>query len=170
MEANYFDIHAVSSSSLKSLCADQGGTPKRFKMYMEGEAKRKVTPYLALGSSVHKWMEDKSSFSIADFDKPSDTVCEIVESLYREGLPLAVPPIIDEMDRKKYYAKMVDVSKRADKVIIPGQEYYNWLKSSEGKVVMSAAERDKFNGIQESVMNNRRVASILEDDSLKREF
>jgi hypothetical protein len=163
----YFQTRAVNSSCLKYIDPDEGGSPARLMHYFKTK-KEIVSPWLTMGLTVHKWIEQRDMFSVADFDKPSDAICDIVDLVYNDGVDFDIGDIKSYVDFSGYQ-KNWKIETRVKKVREMGTEYFNFLKNSEGKIALTASERDTLNGIQEGVMKNSRVSDIIMSPHMDRE-
>ena len=75
-ESNYYDYGnsrqiVISNSALSQINPQQGGHPIKFIAYLEGKKEEKESKALERGKVLHKYAENKDSFIIADFEKPS---------------------------------------------------------------------------------------------------
>ena len=75
---DYFSIKAISSSSLRYYDRSHGGSPSKFKSFIENEFERKETTSMEKGTLLHKWNENRDTFIISDVEKPSETISKII--------------------------------------------------------------------------------------------
>lgn len=173
----YRELRAVNNSSLSRLNPDEGGSTKKFKIFMSGEEPEKITPYYTLGSTLHKWIEDRTEFVVEDFDKPSDSICAIVEAVHEqeknkgEIFPaFKVILYLLQEARNRNYGKSWSDDVVVKKIVEGrGSEYLDFLRNSENKMVLSKAENEKFAGMVASLMEDDKIMGLLSDKSIKRE-
>lgn len=169
MNDNYRNNVAVSNSSLSALNPDQGGSLIKFRSFLEGEREKETTPSLTFGSYVHNWIENPDEFAIADFDKPSETICKMLEDMYRQGGDIMDPETVLHHAALFNYGQSWKEETRISKILEAGRKYFGWLKESNGKVVLSAADKELLVNVQNALMKNSDIYDVIMDDKLKRE-
>ena len=78
----YYKDKRISNSSLSYINPEQGGSPRKFKDYLDGNLEHLETPSLYHGSMIHKFILEPDTFAVADVERPSDTIVKIMEKVY----------------------------------------------------------------------------------------
>ena len=79
---DYLQSKKISNSSLSYINPEQGGSPRKFKDYLDGNLEHLETPSLYAGSTIHKFILEPDTFAISDVERPSDTIVKIIDKVY----------------------------------------------------------------------------------------
>ena len=99
------DNIVVSSSSLKHIDPEQGGSPIAFIEFLEN--KGDDTPSTRLGTLIHLYHEDPNNFAIADVLKPSEKlgiIADFVIDRIKEGVIYSTALIQEGIEFAGYYS------------------------------------------------------------------
>jgi hypothetical protein len=146
MSKNYFSNPSISNSSLAAINPEQGGSPQKFKKFLEDNSEQKYSVSLERGSLIHLYCEHPDDFIISDVEKPTDLMCKWVEyafnGLKRNNLDLVKglddDYIVFVKDTVKAYDNIKDKTKIVEKFKKEGQAYYDFLVKGDGKICMTA--------------------------------
>lgn len=166
---NYFDYGRdgdeiiVSNSSLSHINPDEGGSLKRFLNYIRGDAEKEESKSLERGTILHRFMEDKDSFTILPDDRPSEDVCKILlrvrEDVIERGLvPSALEHhqdmIVQVARELNYGAKNWKSDTIIGKVREKGDAYFKFLGDSDGKVMTDRKTREILQGVTDGILSD----------------
>lgn len=149
-EIEYYSIGSrqdivVSSSSLKHIDPEQGGSPQQFLAFFDENKEIEETKYLRIGKMIHKWAEDPESFHIAAVAKPAEKLGIVADAIIDwckgNGEELTDQIYLDIARRCNYQAGYKDDTLIA--TVKKGAEVYihELLEAdSQGKIYLSEAE------------------------------
>ena len=126
---SYYNVKAISNSSLTYLCEDQGGSRLKFKKrYIDGDLEQEVTPSLENGKIIHAYIESPDDFVIADIDKPSGMMAEFVEAIYAShGFGDINDTIVKAHKESGLYSSIKKENTIISKFEKEGKAYYDYL-------------------------------------------
>ena len=83
---NYYEVGTkedivISSSILKHICPEQGGSPQQFLESFEKEEEKTESKWLRTGKLIHKWAEDKENFHVAAVAKPAEKLGLVADGI-----------------------------------------------------------------------------------------
>lgn len=166
MEKDYYSIKAVSNSSLGLINPSQGGSPQKFKRFLDKAETKEETPSLRNGKLIHKYVEDPESFHISDIIKPPDMMCSWVEEVHNKVscYPFVTDDLLNEAilqtkgDRYKATTKEQSI---LDKFKETGMDYLSHLQDSQGKHILTKEEHSVINSCIESLHNHPQANNLL---------
>lgn len=171
---NYYSVPAISNSSLSMFNPEQGGSPLKFKTFiLDGNKKEDDSVSMENGRLIHKYIEDKDSFVIADVTKPSDMMTEWMERAYNtfgkvRVLQLQEDPvmliktcILPDAIRKGAYKSTKDEEKIIKKVLDEGFNYFNYLQETDGKLVISSSQKFLLENCIRNIDSNSEAVKLL---------
>lgn len=163
--SDYYDVNAISNSSLSCIDPTMGGSPKKFKNFLEKNYEKKNSVSLERGTLLHSWIEKPDEFVVSDIVKPSEKVCEIIEHIfnnYAEDWVISEKEIICNTAKDKGYGKNWKDDTLYKKVWEEGgREYYEFLASSDGKICVDAATANTLRNCQQSILENDAATALL---------
>lgn len=153
---SYFDVKAISNSALNALDPEMGGSPAKFKKYLDGIYENKESLSLERGSLLHSWLEHQDNFIVAELDKPTGQMGAYVESYYKNLIggydeTSASEIAYAEVNSKKYKLETMQLEFLKPEY----QEYFNFLKEANNKNVLNKFTKDILSNCQESIRNNK---------------
>jgi len=151
-ENPYYEVDAVSNSSLKYINPEEGGHPRKYQSFKAGNEKISSLS-LDRGKLLHKWVENRDSFEVSEIDAPSDMVIKWVELVINsERNWLAekdITPNQEELEdiilRAKKHLNIYNNYKDDVKIIAlfnSFSDYYNFVKYPSDKIALTSATRD----------------------------
>jgi len=162
---------AISSTSVKQF---KNMPPIEWqKLWITKEKEQKSSIALKKGSLTDDLLFDPSivedRYLVMEFKKPSDTISYIVENVFNVNIPL-----IDLRDKIIEYAKIVPMDDNktgygqswnedtlVNKIIDGGSEYYEFLKTTNGKCVVGASEYMASLGMAEAIKKSEECKQYL---------
>jgi hypothetical protein len=179
----YYDVgntneFVVSHSLIKNYSSEDGGSYEKMLEYLSSEKIGKSeSKSLENGTLIHRYMENPTSFEVDDDDKPSDTICAIVDKLFNEyELDLSMPldhqllmaPIIEIAKEIGYYPKWGDEAKHRN-IVKDGKVYFEFLKKANGKTILTKAQKIALEGMKSS-LNGDQCAPFVHGGFMPMEF
>ena len=164
---NYYNVKKISNSSLSYINPKQGGSPRKFKDYIDGNLEHLETPSLYHGSTIHKFILEPETFAVADLEKPSDAIVKIIEKVYN------ITKSEIDTDLSKYneyifgsarelnYGQSWKPDTLIKKIIDQGQEYYDFLLRADGKTCINQKTAAMLTAISASINAHKAASDLL---------
>lgn len=159
----YYQSDRLNQSSLKEL---EKGLDS-FKDWQEAcKNNTSIPDYFLLGKVVDTILtgdygEYDNTF-IAMRNKPSEKVCEIIEYVFKKNQENPVTElkdyegdILEAVNKYEYYPKWKDETRIAN--ILKSEEYFEFLKESQGKIIIPQEIEEKGIAIANSLKTNERT-------------
>ena len=164
---DYYQSNKISNSSLSYINPEQGGSPRKFKDYIDGNLDQKESFSLYAGTTIHQYLLEPHTFMVSDVERPSDTIVKIIEKVY--GITKG------EMDTdinshheylfgsaKEFgYGQSWKPETLIKKIIDQGKDYYDFLLRADGKICIDQKMAGMLANIKESVNNHAYVKELL---------
>ncbi len=167
----YYDVKAVSNSSLRYINPDQEGSPVLFKEHWDGKAPSLKTSSLEFGNLVHlAALEPHLCNYIVDETNTPDKIRDILKDAFaslKDSLELKaaitgedttikaldehIYVIIEACDRQAY-GRTWKPETRINKVMSAGSAYWDLLRSSD-KFIITQKQLDSLNSCMNSLEN-----------------
>jgi len=153
---NYFEVKAISNSALNALDPEMGGSPAKFKKYMDGVYESKESLSLERGSLLHSWLEHQDNFIVADLDKPTGQMGAYVESYYKNLIAGYDSVSASEIAYAEVGFKRDKIETVLKKFTEPeNAEYFHFLEEATGKNVLTKATKEILEACKQSIQNNK---------------
>jgi len=166
---DYYKSTKISNSSLSYINPEQGGSPRKFKDYIDGNTNNISTPSLYTGTTIHQYFLEPETFMVSDVDRPSDTIVKVIDKVY-EVTRGELNTDIESHDlyllgaAKEFgYGQSWKPETLLKKIIDQGKEYYNFLHRADGKICIDQKMAAMLANIKESVNNHAGVKKLLFD-------
>lgn len=175
----YYDVKAVSNSSLKHINPAEGGSAKLFKQHWENLGPKLKTSSLEFGNLLHLAVLEPHLLDYqVDQSNTPDKIRDILKDLYTQtiesdalaativGEEVEVGPIEDYaysiigVCDKHAYGRTWKTETRMNKILSSGYEYWNLLRNSK-KFIITQAQHDLMQVCLESIKNNSAVNQAL---------
>lgn len=167
-EETYFDVGAphdivVSNSAASRINPDEGGSFLRFEQYFQEEEEKATVNHLEKGRILHRYIKDARNFAVADENKPSDTICEIIEMTLAETrsdlpAPAGLITVFDQLKDTIIQAARVKKWNKTwgDDAVFrnlkkDGEGYLNFLIENMGKIILSKDVKESVDGMKLSI-------------------
>ena len=165
-DKNYYEQAGISNSSLSFLCQDQNGSRLKYKKnYVDGEREEFRSPSLENGKLIHLYIEDPDKFIVADIDKPSGMMGELVEAVYaNHGFGEIGDTIVSQCETLGLYKSIKKKDTLVDKFEKDGREYYNHLVNTGDKdpeLVLTGKQKELIENCVNSLKSNPNTVSEL---------
>ena len=177
----YYDIKAVSNSSLSHINPAQGGSPSQFKANWDGEGPVLRTSSLEFGNLVHLAVLEPHLLNYTvDRTNTPDKIRDIVKTVFEAVKPQEDPfnldapttvgnfedyhmAILSAIDKHSYGANWKEDT-RVRKVLENGGSYFKTLASAhnEGKFVITEAMESRLNNVMAGLGRDRYGALMLD--------
>jgi len=161
---NYFNIRAISNTSLGKINPEQGGSPLFFKAFMDGTFKEDSTPSFSNGDIIHKGILEPELIAVAA-EKPTALLGLFIDNLVEleKGKPLSI--LSDEQDlleAKRLTGYKIPVAQILKKLETPiAQEYLKFKKSCGDKIAITAKERILLDNCINSISHSERARDLI---------
>lgn len=180
------DDIVISSTSLKYIDPESGGSPRKFmKFFEEPIEERKESKFVEMGVQIHKFIESPEEFVISDIEKPTEMMCTWVNSVKK--LIDEEPNILDLLPSLKkedaviselelttigdvaiqakedtgVYSSLKDLAKIRKKFYDEGIAYLLSLYKTDGRIVLTKEVGARVIGAKESLYNNANTRALL---------
>lgn len=172
MKSNYYDDPAISNSALSRLNPAQGGSMKKYQYWLANKEEEKELVYLERGKLLHMSILEPDMYKVSDIERPSDSVCIIMEAL-AEALYSGEVDSKDEEVSKFVLAKAQEIgygvkSKWKSDTILArvddqGTEYLEFLMdvSQSGKLVITKEMKEKVDACYFALQQHPQAQEIL---------
>lgn len=163
----YYNIKAISHSSLRQFDPRNGGSPEKFKAYWDGRLETKDSPAMRLGRDWHSFLLEPETVVIMEEDfKISDKVVTMIDELFdkmvlKESLeagrkkvrPKALASYESELleiaDEHQYQRNWKPETKL--KKLMDAEAYWEFKRENFGKVILSPAQTVKLKVMMASI-------------------
>lgn len=161
----YYGIKAVSSSSLKYIDPKDGGSPQKFKAFLEGTLSEERKSHLIRGTLIHMSMLEPEKFIIADVMKPAAALGDIADTFLIQSMELNDENILNTIRAFNWQNNWKDetvVKKFKESGAMEYVEYM--LKNMEsGKIAMDKSTGTTVDACKTSLTMNPQTNYILKD-------
>lgn len=160
---DYFDIKAISNSSLNYIDPAKGGNPRYFKKFLDGQLDEKPSKSFEIGTLVHEELLEPGKIDIIPEEVPGpktqDIIQALFERLYGECPPQDVP--VTELDSysddtweavipNDFYPKY-SLESKINRIVRDGSRYWKCICTSAGKVIVDPSTYHTVTGCIESI-------------------
>lgn len=162
----YYAVKAISNSSLSLFNTEQGGSPRKFKRWLDGEDDKLETPSLTNGKIVHKYIEDPKAFIVEPEDKPTPAMASWVEDVYA-ALKEQGKKEFDKDEVKLIALSLRDsigATKDKDKLwpmFVKAYHYLEFLLKAEGSHMLTVDEARVLEGCKAGIERNHVASDLL---------
>lgn len=173
----------IHASALEHIYPGQGGSPKRLKMFLDGEMDKPKTSYRTFGSLFHSWMENKNEFVIEPATRPEEGVVKVVTHMFenfpeiRDETGLAILKKIPasfsllgglmfESARAIRYQPKWGQEAIVKKISAEGADYWTFLCEAQGHYMLTAKQKDQLEGATQSVKDSQWAEFVFRKDAM----
>ena len=79
---SYFDIKAVSNSSLNYIDPESGGNPRLFRKFLDGQLDEKPSKSFEIGTLIHEELLEPGKLDIVPDNTPGPKTQDIIDALW----------------------------------------------------------------------------------------
>jgi|TARA_R110000765_G_scaffold82358_1_gene160573 hypothetical protein len=172
---NYFDIEAISNSSLAYIDPLSGGNPRLFRKFLDGKLPSIDSKAFEIGTLIHAELLEPGTVDVVEENIPAPKVREVLDSMWlrlygsvplEESLPIVELEDMDPLTFNAcipddFYPKWKGETRRA-KIIKEGASYWNALYLNRGKTMLDPADYHVVTGAVESLKLHPTAINMLQ--------
>ncbi len=181
----YYDVKAVSNSSLKHINPEEGGSPGLFKEHWDGKAPQLRTSSLEFGNLLHlavlephllDYVVDESNCSDKIRDILKDMYSRLVESNKIAEAVTGEKQIIGQLDEYIYaiieacnrhsYGRTWKDQTRSNKIMSEGAPYWELLRQTE-KFIITLDQKQLMHSCLSGIQSSPRAKKLLFSENSK---
>ena len=160
---NYFDIKAVSNSSLSYIDPESGGNPRLFRKFLDGQLDETPSKSFEIGTLIHEELLEPGKLDIVPSATPGPKTQEIIDALWHRlyqdvdeigDTPLDLETMSEEtwesVIPQDFYPKYT-LQTKINRIVRDGGMYWKALYSTQGKKIVDPATYHIVQGCVESI-------------------
>lgn len=163
----------VSHSSFQKIVPEEGGTPMKFKAFIDNLAEKQDGEKLRLGTIVHQIVLEPEKYQVATIEFPTETIKTLVDTVYEANLISLDNTGLAETELKDYEKEIITCAKNMNygqswkedtlvkKVLDGGNDYYEFLKRSKGKLIVDSDTFAQATSCKAAVNSNEDATHLL---------
>ena len=160
---NYFDIKAISNSSLNYIDPKSGGSPRYFRKFLDGELEEKSSSSFEIGTLIHEELLEPGKIDIIAEATPGPKTQDIIQALFNRlyaEIPVEDIPVteLDTYSEETWQAVIpadfypkYNLQTKINRIVKDGGEYWKCLCTSAGKLIVDPATYHVVRGCIESI-------------------
>lgn len=160
---NYFDIKAISNSSLNYIDPVKGGNPRYFKKFLDGQLEERPSKSFEIGTLIHEELLEPGKLDIVPDAVPGPKTQDIIQALfvrlYGDLAPEDVPVVdLDTFNEDTLAAVIPDdfypkytLQTKINRILKDGSDYWKCICTSAGKMIVDPATYYTVQGCVESI-------------------
>jgi hypothetical protein len=162
MRDNYYDIKAISNSSLSWLKE----SPKVFQENMNNKADERESKSLKNGKIIHSFILEPDSFAVSDVEPVEGMMGRFIEELVK----IELNGTIEEQERRYATAYTKAGFKLSIDVILKNlnkddnQNFYKFLLNTNGKTCLSVVDYKMLTNIKNNLTQHKKATWLLFND------
>jgi hypothetical protein len=167
----------ISSSTLKCLYPEVYKGIPHFKRQFDYKDESVISRAMNKGTMLHAYIENRKLFDVGNVKPPPIKLQKTLDYLYKNAsyLDLKDHHALDVLDadivssiakQHEYYAGYAD-SVRIMNVCQKGHEYFEYLKSAEGKVLLTDDDMKSVKGAYEAFKGHSVCSQYFKDDIIR---
>ena len=160
---SYFDIKAVSNSSLNYIDPETGGNPRLFRKFLDGQLDEKPSKSFEIGTLIHEELLEPGKLDIVPDNTPGPKTQDIIDALWnrlyedvdRDNAELLA---LDTLDPDTWQAVIPDdyypkygLQTKINRIVKDGTDYWKALFTHRGKKIVDPATWHIVQGCIESI-------------------
>ena len=164
---SYFDIKAVSNSSLNYIDPETGGNPRLFRKFLDGQLDEKPSKSFEIGTLIHEELLEPGKLDIVPDNTPGPKTQDILDALWVRLYQDVPEEDMAAMDRTvslsdlgegtwesvipaDFYPKY-GLQTKINRIVKDGTDYWKALFSHRGKKIVDPATWHIVQGCIESI-------------------
>jgi len=160
---------AVSNTALSKFNLKEGGSPKSFKLFIEGWREEISSPSMDIGNLIHKYYEDPTIIHKLEFVKPTDSIKKWADDylsiIKSDDFPLEKreEAILESKSRTGVFSNI----KKKETILTKFEEANDYLsylldkENNKDKVIVSSSEFGHLQNAIASVSENELASKLL---------
>lgn len=169
----YYDVRAISNSSLNYFDPLKGGNPRYYKRYLDGNLESEDSPSLRLGTMIHMAILEPELIEIECSKVPGPKARVVIDKLFEEmtiaevtdfsadNLALALE-MYSHVIPDDYYSSRTTESK-INTLVKEGAEYWAFMVVNRDKTIVDPATYAQIMGCRDSLMAHPIAKKLLND-------
>jgi len=161
----------VSNTALSKFNIEEKGSPKLFKLFIDGWRDDIKSPAMEIGSLIHSYYEDPTRISKMEFVKPSDSIKKWADDFMEKTND---KELTQEEEDEIILQSKIDVNvfggtKKKETILKKfgeAQEYINFVKDKEknkDKIIVSSSEYNHLLNAIHAVNENDLARKLLDE-------
>ena len=160
---SYFDIKAVSNSSLNYIDPESGGNPRLFRKFLDGQLDEKPSKSFEIGTLIHEELLEPGKLDIVPDNIPGPKTQDIIDRLWQRLYEDVEAGQAEELDLESladetwqavipadFYPKYT-LQTKINRILRDGGQYWKALYSNQGKKIVDPATWHIVQGCIESI-------------------
>lgn len=168
----------VSNTALSKFNIEEGGSPKLFKLFIEGYREEIKSPAMEIGSLIHSYFEKPERIHKMEFVKPSDSIKKWADDFIAntENVDLSDEERKQAIIASKINTNVFASTKKEETILKKFQEaepYILFLKNkkeNEGKIIVSTKEYTHLTDAITAVNENDLARKLLNEGNKEVKF
>ena len=161
---SYYEEYAISNSSLSLLNPEQGGHPKKFKKFLDGEFNIEKTEALHLGELFHYYCLEPDKFEVSDVTRPNTVISKSIEDAveYYQNFPEKLnKETIHQFVIKNIQNNWKESTIKTKLEEKQHEEYINYLLNPNKKNILSRENYEILENLKKSYDNNQLIQNLI---------
>lgn len=180
MAKSYWSVKAINNSSLSYINPEEGGSPEKYRKFLEEGFDKGSTTALSFGDVLHEHILEKKDFLLLD-KMPSENIKSILDPIL-ESIKILNDPFNPVSRDIKDYSERIVTNARSlnygaswtegrvvNDVIRKGEQYWNEILKNEDKIVTSKENFLLVTKIKENLELRPKVKNLLFEQTEERE-
>lgn len=160
---SYFDIKAVSNSSLNYIDPESGGNPRLFRKFLDGQLEEKASKSFEIGTLIHEELLEPGKIDIVPDNVPGPKTQDIIDSLFERLYGMVEDEEIEGLNldtlQEETWAAVIPadfypkytLQTKINRVVREGGDYWKALFTNRGKKIVDPATWHIVQGCVESI-------------------
>jgi hypothetical protein len=160
---SYFDIKAVSNSSLNYIDPESGGNPRLFRKFLDGQLEQKSSKSFEIGTLIHEELLEPGKLDIVSENVPGPKTQDVIDRLYNrlyKNVEADDVPIteLDSIENDTWesvipedYYKSNGLQTKINRILKDGNDYWKCICTSAGKMIVDPITYHTVQGCIESI-------------------
>ena len=171
----YFDIKAISNSSLNYIDPESGGNPRLFRKFLDGQLDEKASKSFEIGTLIHEELLEPGKLDIVPENTPGPKTQEIIDALWQRlfgdadvdeelgvmELEQMSEPTWQAVIPADFYPKFT-LQTKINRIVKDGSEYWQALYTTRGKKIVDPATYHVVQGCIESIRLHEVAKELIE--------
>lgn len=160
---SYFEVKAVSNSSLSYIDPESGGNPRLFRKFLDGQLEDKPSKSFEIGTLIHEELLEPGKLDIVPAETPGPKTQEIIDALWHRLYQDVEDGSAEELNLDSlteetwnavipadFYPKYT-MQTKINRIVRDGGTYWKALYTTRGKKIVDPATWHIVQGCIESI-------------------
>lgn len=170
---SYFEIKAVSNSSLNYIDPESGGNPRLFRKFLDGKLEQRSSKSFEIGTLIHEELLEPGKLDIIPENVPGPKTQDIIDRLYARlysNLDSDEVPITEldsiladtwEAVIPSDFYKSNGLQTKINRILKDGSDYWKCICTSAGKMIVDPATYHTVQGCIESIKMHETANELI---------